>query len=164
MHKESIADFPLEDDRTCLWLYTYVEAHGGAFESRQSKWGLEQKVQSDTLAYVLHDLVGHGLELALSYDQLDPCNTACLELFARFYMLTEETKGTLMVEGWEHILGRPGSSSLRRGVALAPRLLKHALEQQTKETEILKHRRKAREEKAASAALKKKGGPAAPPS
>jgi hypothetical protein len=161
MHKESVVDFPLEGERTCLWLYTYVEAHGGTFESRQSKWGMEQKVPTDTLAYVLHDLVGHGLELALCYDQLDPCNTACLELFARLYMLIEETKGTLTIEGWEHIIGRPGSSSLRKGVALAPGLIKHALEEQTKETEILKQRRKAREETAASAALKKKGGPAA---
>jgi hypothetical protein len=118
-------------------------------------------VPTDTLAYVLHDLVGHGLELALCYDQLDPCNTACLELFARLYMLIEETKGTLTIEGWEHITGRPGSSSLRKGVALAPGLIKHALEEHTKETEILKQRRKAREETAASAALKKKGGPAA---
>ena len=124
--------------------------------------GMEQKVQTDTLAYVLHDLVGHGLELALCYDQLDPCNTACLELFVRLNMLIEETKGTLTVEGWKHIIGRPGSSSLRKGVALAPGLLKHALEQQTKETEILKQRRKAREETAASVALKKKGDQAAP--
>lgn len=73
-------------------------------------------------------------------------------------MLIEETRGSLTVEGWEHLIGRPGASSLHKGIALTPGMLKYALVQQTKETEILKQRRKAREEAAVSAAAVKQGG------
>eukprot|EP00974_Lingulodinium_polyedra_P102866 9958790-Lingulodinium_polyedra.AAC.1 len=70
-------DFPLSGERSALWLYRYVMAHGLTFDGRQSKWALEQKIQQGTLAYVVHDLLGLSLEMALSYDQLDCSNLAC---------------------------------------------------------------------------------------
>ena len=76
--------------------------------------------------------------------------------------MLEETGGSLQIEGLEHYIGRDATSALRRGIALAPALAKHAVEEQLKETAILKERRKAREEKNAAKGAVKKGGPPAP--
>ena len=73
--------------------------------------------------------------------------------------MIEETKGSLTQEGMDHFIGRDPTAGVRRGVALAPALAGDALQVQSKETELLKQRRKAREEKAlASAERNKKGG------
>ena len=57
----------------------------------------------------------------------------------------------MQMECLEHYAGRDvHGAGLRRGIALAPSLAAHATEQQSKQTGILKERRKAREEKAAA--------------
>ena len=99
------------------------------------------------MSAVIHDILGSALEISLTYDQLDSSNLACLELIGRLYQTIEETNGTLSIEGLHHYFGRDTGSGLRRSIALAPGLARHAVDQQAKETAILKERRKAREEK-----------------
>ena len=106
---------------------------------------LGQKIEKESMAANIHDLVGLALELGLCYDQLDGNNLASFEVMGCPYQLIEETGGTLVIEGIEHYMGRDGTSGLRRGIALAPGLAKHAVEVQSKETAILKERRKAKE-------------------
>eukprot|EP00971_Amphidinium_carterae_P261526 5188412-Amphidinium_carterae.1 len=65
-----------------------------------------------------------ALEVAVTYDQLDISNLACGEVLARLYQLTEETTGTMKLEGLEHFVGPQESAGARRGVALAPGLAK----------------------------------------
>ena len=107
----------------------------------------------------VHDLVGLALEMGLCYDQVDANNLVSFEDMRRLYQLIEETGGRLMIEGSEHYIGRDASSGLRRGIALAPSLAKHATEAQAKETAILKERRKAKEEKEAAKPGGNKTGP-----
>ena len=64
----------------------------------------------------------------------------------------------MKVEGIDHYISRNESSGLRRGIALAPTLAKHTTDALSKETEILKQRRKAREEEQ----LSKSGKPGGP--
>ena len=147
MHEEPLEDYPMQGQRTISWLYTFVREHGGTFDSRHTRWMLEQKIEKDSMPARVHDMVGLALEMGLCYDQVDPSNLVSFEVMGRLYQLIEETGGSLCIEGLEHYVGRDASSGLRRGIALAPSLAKHATDAQAKETAILKERRKAKEEK-----------------
>ena len=148
MREEPIAAFPLKSARSLMWLMRYTRDHGGSFDGRQSKWAAEQKIDTDSTAYVMHDLLGAALDLAATWDQLDMANCASMELVGRIYQMIEETRGSMTTEGLEHFIGRDPTAGVRRGVALAPALAEDAMSRQSKEVEILKQRRKAREEKA----------------
>ena len=150
MTEEELADFPLMGERTVQWLCEYTSRHGVTFDGRHTKWLLEQKVDQNSMAAHFHDLLGLALELAVTYDQVDPSNLASLEVVPRAYQLLEESGGSLQVEGLEHYVGREQGAGVRRGIAMAPKLAKHAVDAQSAETAILKERRKAREERAAS--------------
>ena len=158
--EEALADYPLEGERTAAWLYDYVVEHGPSFDARHTRWMVEQHVEKDTFAANIHDLLGLCLSTAITYDQVDPSNLACLEVVCRAYQLVEETGGSLVIEGFEHYVGRSQGASLRRGIALAPTLAKHAVDRQAAQTNILKERRKAREEQLAEKTAKgnPKGG------
>ena len=147
MTEESMADFPLLGERSLSWLFQYVRSNGGTFDSRHTKWVMEQNMEKESMSSIIHDILGSALEVSVTYDQLDSSNLACLELIGRLYQTIEETNGTLAIEGLHHYFGRDTGSGLRKGIALAPVLARHAVEQQSKETAILKERRKAREEK-----------------
>jgi hypothetical protein len=108
---------------------------------------MEQNMEKESMSSIIHDILGSALEVSVTYDQLDSSNLACLELIGRLYQTIEETNGTLAIEGLHHYFGRDTGSGLRKGIALAPVLARHAVEQQSKETAILKERRKARKEK-----------------
>ena len=98
------------------------------------------------------------MELAATFDQADMTNMASFELIGRLYQMVEETRGTLSSEGFEHFIGRDAAAGVRRGIALAPKLVSGAISEQSKEVEILKQRRKAREEKTLAAATGNGGG------
>ena len=153
--EEPLDDFPVRGERGFGWLISYIKDHGGTPDGRQTKWGIEQSVAKDSAVWIIHDMVGFSIELALCYDQLDAVNLASFEVLGRLYQLLEETMGSMKVEGIDHYIGRSESSGLRRGIALAPSLAKHTTEALAKETEIIKQRRKAREEEQALRA----GGP-----
>ena len=61
MHQEPLEDYPLEGERTIGWLYTFVREHGGTFDSRHTRWMLEQKIEKESMAAKMHDLVGLAL-------------------------------------------------------------------------------------------------------
>ena len=82
-----------------LWLLEYIAQHGNTPEGRHTKWAMEQAIAKDSLGYMLHDLLGYVLEMAVSYDQLDVPNLASMEILGRLYQLLEETSGTMVVEG-----------------------------------------------------------------
>lgn len=158
MKQEISEDFPLRGDRTTAWLLRYIAEHGGTPDGRQTKWASEQKIDKDSAAYIVHDLCGLSLELAATWDQVDATNLASLEVVARLYQLTEETSGSMKIEGFEHFVGRDVSGSSRRGVALSPGIAKHTTDKLAQQTAILKERRKAREELASSKAVNKPKG------
>ena len=148
MREEPDADFPLGGHRPTKWLYAYILGHGGSFDARQTKWATEQKIDVESAAYHVRDMLGMALEMVLTFDQLDVPNIAAMEVVARTCQLVEETAGTMRVEGLEHFKGRDVSGSIRRGIALAPQLAKHTTDRLAAQTEILKQRRKAKEEAA----------------
>ena len=158
MREETIVDFPIEGDRSLSWLYQFTVDHGGTFDGRHTKWTTELRIDHDSAAYHIHDMLGFALDLAVTWDQLDAVNLACLEVIGRAYMLVEETSGTMKIEGIEHYKGRDVSGSLRRGIALAPKLAKHTTDKLSQQTEIMKQRRKAREEIFASKGRGRGGG------
>ena len=130
----------------------YILDHGGTPDGRHTKWATEQKVDKDSAAYHIHDLLGLALELGATWDQVDMQSLACMDVVARIYQLVEETQGSMRIEGLEHFVGRDVAGSLKRGIALAPGLAKHTTDQLASQTSILKERRKAREELASAKA------------
>ena len=88
MHQEPLEDYPLEGERTIGWLYTFVREHGGTFDSRHTRWMLGQKIEKESMAANIHDLVGLALELGLCYDQLDGNNLASFEVMGCPYQLS----------------------------------------------------------------------------
>jgi hypothetical protein len=156
MKQEPVTDFPLRGERSCGWLLRYIADHGGTPDGRHTKWAVEQKIDRDSSAYNIHDMLGLAMEVAATWDQIDLQNLACMEVVARIYQLIEETQGSMRIEGLEHFVGRDVAGSLKRGVALAPGLAKHTTDQLAAQTSILKEKRKAREE-----AAQAKGKPAA---
>ena len=158
MTAEPMADFPLKNGRSLQWLLQYVVDHGATFDGRQTKWATEQKIDAESAPYVFHDLLGYALELGATFDQLDMLNCASMELIGRVYQMIEETRGSMSSDTIDHYIGRDATAGLRRGVALAPSLAEDATNRQSKETEILKQRRKAREEKALASGKGAKSG------
>ena len=155
MREEPMSDFPLHSRRSLPWLLRYVKDHGTTFDGRQTRWASEQKIDSESAAYVFHDLLGFALELAATYDQLDMVNCASMELIGRVYQMIEQTRGHMTAEGLDHYIGRDSTGGVKRGIALAPGLAEDAVAKQARETEILKQARKAREEKALAVAKSK---------
>ena len=156
--EEIMEDWPLNGERTTSWLFNFVRDHGGTFDSRHTKFVMEQRWEKDSMPALVHDLVGFALELSLCYDQVDCSNLASLEVLSRLYQVLEESSGSLQMEGLEHYIGRDRTAGLRKGIALAPGLARHAVGEQSKETAILKEQRKAREEKESAKKDKKGGG------
>ncbi|CAK0881701.1 unnamed protein product [Prorocentrum cordatum] len=101
MHAEPMGDFPLEGDRSTMWLMRYVRDHGGTFDGRQTKWALEHKVERNSTAHLMHDLWVLALDLGVCYDQLDVSNIGSFEVISRICQLCEETTGSWQVEGLE---------------------------------------------------------------
>ena len=50
------------------------------FVVRHGQWAMEQKVDAESVIYVVHDLVGSAIEVGATYDQLDLVNLASFEL------------------------------------------------------------------------------------
>ena len=156
MRQEAVVEFPITGDRSTGWLLRYITEHGGTPDGRHTKWAAEQKVEKDSAAYHIHDLLGLALELGATFDQLDLTNLASMEVVSRLYQLTEETNGSMRVEGFEHYVGRDVAGSLKRGIALAPGLAKYTTDRLAQQTSLLKERRKAREEMASAKAKPQK--------
>ncbi|CAK0813475.1 unnamed protein product [Prorocentrum cordatum] len=105
-HGEPMEDFPLESERSTMWLMRCERGHGGTFDSRQTKWFLEHRIERATTARLMHDLLGLALDLDACYDQPGVANLGCIKRISRMYQLCEETTGSLQLEGLEHHLGR----------------------------------------------------------
>ena len=157
MCEEQLDDWPLENERSVSWLCDYIVLHGSTPDGRQTKWAMEQGIAKDHVGYILHDIVGYCIELAVCYDQIDLANCASFEILGRLYQLLEETGGTMVVEGLDHYIGRARTGGKKRGVAMAPGLSKSVAATMGAEVEVLKQRRKAREEEAAAKEHQKKG-------
>ena len=157
LSEERLEDWPLEGERCVSWLCGYIAQHGSTPDGRHTKWANEQGIACDAIGYVLHDIVGFILELAVCYDQLDLANCASFEVLGRLYQLLEETGGSMVVEGLDHYLGRAKTGGRKRGIALAPGLARSVTTALGTEMEILKQRRKAREEEASAKEATKRG-------
>ena len=59
----------------------------------------EQKVDPNSLAAIMRDLLGLALEMSVCFDQIDGTNIASLEVISRAYQVVEETSGFLQVDG-----------------------------------------------------------------
>ena len=70
-----------------------VAVHG--LFGRQSKWWMENKVDVDSVAYEMHDLVGCAIENGATFGQLDLPSLASFSTGLVVYHLIEETRGHL---------------------------------------------------------------------
>lgn len=74
--EETMMDFPIEGERSLPLRYPYTLEHLGTHDARQTKWATEFKIDCDSVAFNMHDILGTALDLAVTWDQADAYNLA----------------------------------------------------------------------------------------
>ena len=116
----------------------------------RSKWLLESGVDKKSAEALAHEIGLDIIEAALTYDQLNGANLACLEFLVRWMQMTEHAvaqnpKKLEITVNPGVFLGNMSSSSTG---GLTSTLAKHVAAKSAEEAAVLKEQRKAREERA----------------
>ena len=81
--EEAYADWPVAGPRTVLWCLQFLaRTNQGALEHHY-KWKQLSKLQVHDYGVEFHESVMRIVELAVTYDQVDPTNLAALEVALR---------------------------------------------------------------------------------
>ena len=93
-----------------------------------------------------HSILSRSIDLAVTTDRLNVANLASFELIGRRVQLIEEVHAEDPKNpNWEGAQRYVGITERRGGAVMAPSLRKHVAEQLSRETAIMKEKRKARE-------------------
>ena len=143
-------DFVVKGPRTCLWVVKHIMESGGTPVGHHQRWRVNCKLQAHDSGVVEHETYCKVLQTMLTYDQLDFSNLASAEVIARQIRLIEERHENKLVDvdkhGQNHLIS--GLDETRGGICLSPALREYVAQELTKESLIMKERRKAREERA----------------
>ena len=143
-------DFVVKGPRTCLWVVKHMMESGGTPVGHHQRWRVNCKLQVHDSGVAEHETYCKVLQTMLTYDQLDFSNLASAEVIARQIRLIEERHENKLVDvdkhGQNHLIS--GLDETRGGICLSPALREYVAQELTKESLIMKERRKAREERA----------------
>ena len=143
-------DFVVKGPRTCLWVAKHMMESGGTPVGHHQRWRVNCKLQVHDSGVAEHETYCKVLQTMLTYDQLDVSNLAAAEVIARQIQLIEERYENKLVDvdkhGQNHLFS--GLDETRGGICLSPALREYVAQELTKESLIMKERRKAREERA----------------
>ena len=143
-------DFVVKGPRACLWVIKHMMESGGTPVGHHQRWRVNCKLQVTDSGVAEHETYCKVLQTMLTYDQLDVSNLASAEVIARQIQLIEERYENKLVDidkhGQNHLFS--GLDETRGGICLSPALREYVAQELTKESLIMKERRKAREERA----------------
>jgi hypothetical protein len=144
-------DFVVKGPRTCLWVIKHMLEAGGTPVGHHQRWRANCKLQATDGGVAEHETFCKILQTMLTYDQLDVSNLASAEVIARQIQLIEERYENKLATdsdkaGQNHLFS--GLDDTRGGICLCPALREYVAQELTKESLIMKERRKAREERA----------------
>jgi hypothetical protein len=168
MKELEFRDWPIKGPKTLMWLLRYMAENGGGPNAFHLRWLTEVRLDYNAAGTSEHAHLCRVLEVLISYDQVDVCRLASLELLGRKIQMVHEKwrhklpslsvistdaakKGTSMDDDSHLLLG---TSETRGNVGVAPALQDWLGTELAKEALASKERRKAREERA----LASKGG------
>ena len=145
-------DSPVNGPATFRWFCRFIKEHGGSPMGWHTKWVGICKLQVTGAGIALHKAACRMIELLLCYDQCRGGALATGEFVARQIQLTEEK--------WrDRMLGRNDAEATtdqhlysgmqtRGSLCICPELSKWIAEELSKESAVMKEKRKAREERA----------------
>ena len=87
--ESSWLDWPLEGPRTALWVLRFISQHYGSPSARHSRFMSEGKLTYADVGCTQHQIRCQILHWAITYDQLEVAQLACLELLCRSLQLIE---------------------------------------------------------------------------
>jgi hypothetical protein len=137
-------------------VYKELEAWKGSLKSgmfpigRRSHWRLKKNIKDYKLSGTIHELLSEVLEFLTTYDDPDASHPPCAEFPCRHLELFEfetgkKTDARKSGDSSEYYQGRSGRSG---GDLLSPELKKHIADKTSRDTAILREKRKAADERA----------------
>ena len=157
-HSELPEDWTVNGPRTAGWVLRHMQRVGGTPVGFHNRWMAEVRLDYGAQGCSEHLGWCKFLETAATYDQLNLCGLACVELgVRRLQMISEKWRhkmpslsGSNNSEMDDAFL-LLGTSETRGNILVAPELQSWLGEQLSKEALASKERRKAREERALAA-------------
>ncbi|CAK0848864.1 unnamed protein product, partial [Prorocentrum cordatum] len=150
--------WPLSGPRTVQWCCNYILQTDGHPRARHTRWKRGAGLGAGDIGVAEHEVAMRCLENAISYDQLNVGELACMELLLRRAQLSElKHKGRLLQVGAANDYGADeylymGTNATRGQVMVAPELEEFVSSQLQKEGSVLKERRKLIEERSGEGA------------
>lgn len=143
-------DWPVPGPLTVQWCCKFMRDKGGSPTAWHNMWKLTGKLQDHENNVIAHEGLCRTLEVMCVYDQLDAVNIAAAELVCRQIQTLEENLKSRFISdqdtGMDLYLmsGAPSRAQL----CICPALSQWVATEASKESAVLKERRKAREERA----------------
>jgi hypothetical protein len=143
--------WPVDGPRTFLWGCRFMTNQAGTPTGWHTKWRGDGELDPSSHLVVFHAVSCQMVETMFCFDQLNGCNLASGELIMRQIMLTEERLkdkfSTGAPDGFdEHRLYT--DQKHRFALCIDPALSEWVAKEVSKESVVMKERRKAREERA----------------
>jgi hypothetical protein len=142
-------DWPLENARSSRVLLRDLRRSGKTYLSSHERWASKSGIKATDRAIHEHHCLSKLLELAVSYDQLDVTNLACLEVAAKRRMMLETAyKGrpdNPNFAGSSHFMGYGEEGD---GTHVDPAANRYRSDKLKEETNMLREARLTREESA----------------
>ena len=145
-----IPGFLVRGPRTAQWVLRFMAEQGTPIQ-RHTRFKSEANLQQADAGVAQHEQLCKLLHTAISFDQLDGCNCAVVELICREIQMIEDKYSERLLAGSEispetaHLF--LGTHSSRGNVCMSPALRDWVATELRDEAAILKERRKAREER-----------------
>ena len=150
-------DWPVPGPKTVKWVLDFMYQRAKSPLGWHQMWRSNGRLQDGESLVLQHESNCRILETCAVYDQFDLTSSAGMELVARQIQIIEEKLAHKFEDkeiGTDYFL--MSGASHRSQLCIAPALKKWLAEELTKESSVLKERRKAREERVL-ANPKKKG-------
>ena len=145
------SDWPISGPRTFAWGVRFMANQAGTPTGWHSKWKSDGKLDSSSHIVVFHGTCCQMVETLLCYDQLNGSNIAVGEQMMRQIMLSEERLkdrfGSQAPDGFDEFHLYSGRQD-RYALCIDPALSEWVAKEVSKESVVMKERRKAREERA----------------
>lgn len=151
--EDSWSDWPVRDPRTAAWTLRFIESVHRTPTNHHTTWRSLCRLGPHDAGVSEHKTICRALEAAACYDQCNIFNSGAVEVLIRKLQLIEEKHRDRLLQNQGHQdYGDDahlylGGSGPRGGAAVCPALQTWIAEELSRESAVLKEKRKAREER-----------------
>jgi hypothetical protein len=143
-------DWPVSGPQTVIWVCKWILNRAGSPLAWHAQWKAVGKLQDSDPQVIIHESACRVLETAVCYDQLNVTSLAAFEVVARQLQISEDKLSHRFddtpLEGYSDYSLMSGSTH-KSQLCICPQLKAWTAGELSKESAVLKERRKAREEK-----------------